>query len=74
MNTPFDISRIHTPQGIFRLKGEQQASPPKLVCRQLEILGSDGWLELRVEDNRTQVLLDALFEPVREHLKPCSLL
>ncbi|WP_256873072.1 hypothetical protein [Shewanella algae] len=40
------------------------------MCRQLEILGSDGWLELRVEDNRTQVLLDALFEPVREHLKP----
>ena len=69
----FEISRIHTHRGIFKVSGEWQSqgatgSPVLESVSQLEMMGTDGWVTLRLEDTAVKALLDELTPVLLFHL------
>ena len=69
----FEISRIHTHRGIFKVSGKWQpqaatGSPVLESISQLEMMGTDGWVALRLEDDAVKVLLDELAPVLLFHL------
>tara|TARA_Y100000588_G_C14143436_1_gene877213 strand:+ start:268 stop:477 length:210 start_codon:yes stop_codon:yes gene_type:complete len=68
MNQTFEISRIHTPLGIFRVSGET-FDQHTLVISQLEIMGTDGWLFLDIRSAQVANLIKQLRPHLQAHLK-----
>ena len=69
----FEISRIHTHRGIFKVCGEWRrqgsAGGPVLESvSELEMMGTDGWVALRLEDDTVKALLDELTPVLLFHL------
>lgn len=73
---PFTITRIHTTHGVFRLKGQiiehdvpsSQSSRLQIDC--LDILGTDGWIILKINDPATETLILSIQDACLQHLKP----
>lgn len=68
MNKTFEISRIHTPLGIFRVSGEV-SDQNDLAISQLEIMGTDGWLFLNIQSGKVVNLIKQLESHLQAHLK-----
>ncbi|NQY64054.1 MAG: hypothetical protein HRT38_10045 [Alteromonadaceae bacterium] len=65
----FTITRLHTKQGIFRLKGMQDNDPPeKIAITKIEILGSDGWVLLDLNHDKIINLIADLHDGIIQHL------
>ncbi|WP_417763785.1 hypothetical protein [Shewanella sp.] len=68
--TTFNISRIHTYAGIFRLSGELTASGNNTVLNYdaAEFMSTDGWCELDLTRAQTQQILERIKPAIIEHL------
>lgn len=62
----FDISRLHTSQGIFQLHGYFSASD--INVEKLSMMGSDGWFELNLEKDNVKALILTLKKEFISHL------
>ena len=63
----FHISRINTPQGIYRVSGSYSVDEPVTIeLSSLEIMGTDGWVQLRLES--VSDLIGSLIPFLRQHL------
>ena len=71
----FNISRLTTEKGIFRIAGSlavnmpNGAVQPPIHITSLEIMSTDGWQALDISADSLQPLLNELTSPVIEHLK-----
>ncbi|MCL1049723.1 hypothetical protein L2755_08830 [Shewanella abyssi] len=71
----FNISRITTAEGIFKISGEASISKPSTTDDQsisitaLEIMSTDGWQALDVSADSVQALIVKLNSPILCHLK-----
>lgn len=68
MNKTFEISRIHTPLGIFRVSGEV-SDQNTMAISQLEIMGTDGWLFLDIQSAKVANLIKQLEPHLLAHLQ-----
>ncbi|WP_138632672.1 hypothetical protein [Pseudoalteromonas phenolica] len=68
MNKTFEISRIHTPLGIFRVSGGV-SEQNDLTISQLKIMGTDGWLFLDIQSTKVTNLIKQLEPHLLAHLK-----
>jgi len=68
MKQSFEISRIHTPLGIFRVSGEV-SDKNALAISQLEIMGTDGWLFLDIQSKKVANLIQQLEPHLLTHLQ-----
>ena len=68
MKQSFEISRIHTPLGIFRVSGEVY-DQNTLAISQLEIMGTDGWLFLNIQSKKFVNLIKQLEPHLLAHLQ-----
>jgi hypothetical protein len=68
MNKTFEISRIHTPLGIFRVSGDV-SDQKALAISQLEIMGTDGWLFLDIQSAKIANLIKQLEPHLQAHLQ-----
>lgn len=67
----FNITRLHTKQGIFRLKGTQGYNQPeKITIKEIEILGTDGWVILDLNNKKVLNLITSLHNEIIQHLYP----
>lgn len=66
----FSISRIHTPSGIFRLKGkvEDMDSQATLTFTHVDIMGTDGWVALDTRASHTLEIIEKIRQDVKAHL------
>ena len=62
----FHVSRIHTPQGIFKVSGYHSQSLQAIKITSLEIMGTDGWIMLAIEASQT--LIEKLVPDLLSHL------
>ncbi|ACJ31299.1 hypothetical protein swp_4663 [Shewanella piezotolerans WP3] len=71
----FNISRLTTEKGIFRIAGQlavkmpNETAQPPIIITSLEIMSTDGWLALDISADSLQPLLNELISLVVEHLK-----
>ncbi|WP_298768824.1 hypothetical protein [uncultured Shewanella sp.] len=67
----FNITRIHTPKGIFKLTGKTVADTgsTKLQVDTLDILGTDGWITLDIYACHTQTLIHLIEDDCLQHLQ-----
>ncbi|WP_299004142.1 hypothetical protein [uncultured Shewanella sp.] len=67
----FNITRIHTPNGIFKLTGKTvtDTGSTKLQIDTLDILGTDGWITLDIKARHTQRLIHLIEADCIEHIK-----
>lgn len=68
MKQSFEISRIHTPLGIFRVSGEV-SDQNTMAISQLEIMGTDGWLFLDIQSAKVANLIKQLEPHLLAHLQ-----
>lgn len=68
MKLSFEISRIHTPLGIFRVSGKV-FDRNDLAISQLEIMGTDGWLFLDIQSKKVVNLIKQLEPHLLAHLQ-----
>ena len=68
MSKTFEISRIHTPFGIFKVSGEVSGQND-LAISQLEIMGTDGWLFLDIQSKKVDNLIKQLEPHLQAHLQ-----
>ena len=68
MKQSVEISRIHTPLGIFRVSGEV-SDQNTMAISQLEIMGTDGWLFLDIQSAKVANLIKQLEPHLLTHLK-----
>ncbi|MBM7074524.1 hypothetical protein JQC92_21315 [Shewanella sp. 202IG2-18] len=66
----FHISRIHTPQGIYRVSGYLSLISNKVEATSLEVMGTDGWVQLAIE--RSQPLISELTPILLSHFRDDS--
>ncbi|MDR8525331.1 hypothetical protein [Shewanella fidelis] len=67
----FSISRLHTSHGIFKLKGVlhfNTQAKAYIFVHQLQIMASDGWIELQIHHPHTQRLIKVLYNDLASHL------
>ncbi|MBY8317885.1 hypothetical protein KW543_19195 [Vibrio fluvialis] len=66
----FEISRIHTSAGIFRLSGYVSISGDRVTLEYhaAEFMGTDGWCELDIESEHVRSILAAIQPELIEHL------
>ncbi|WDE07578.1 hypothetical protein SG34_012220 [Thalassomonas viridans] len=67
----FNISRINTPEGIFRLAGawcRQSGLEEDLKIESIEILGTDGWVALKLSQPQVAALTGKLAPQLLAHL------
>ncbi|MCL1146961.1 hypothetical protein AB4298_04325 [Shewanella sp. 10N.261.52.F9] len=68
----FSISRLNTSLGIVKLKGtsslNEQTNQHRITVSQLEIMGSDGWVELDIYHPNSQKMIKQLEAEVTAHL------
>lgn len=71
----FNISRLTTERGIFRIAGKLTMNMPNSTVQppihitSLEIMGTDGWQALDIIADSLQPLLNELTSLVIEHLQ-----
>ncbi|MCG7500121.1 hypothetical protein MHO82_24980 [Vibrio sp. Of7-15] len=66
----FDITRIETKLGIFRLSGSlaMNTREPSIAYDKVEFMGTDGWCELDTHSNAGQAVLNQIASEIIEHL------
>ncbi|MFT4929393.1 MAG: hypothetical protein ACI8WB_005526 [Phenylobacterium sp.] len=66
----FNITRIHTSQGIFSLSGHWQRDDGDnpLHISQLAMMGTDGWMPLDTKQPAVMAVLNSLMAQFVEHL------
>lgn len=66
----FSISRISTPHGIFQLSGEvaEEAGLLRITYDSVTIMGTDGWVDLALDNIGTNSLLESIFTQVCDHI------
>jgi len=64
----FNISRINTLEGTFKIKGHWQRHPQKIVFIQLEIMSTDGWQVLDLKHQSIIKLIPKIDGFVLQHL------
>ncbi|MGY3572596.1 hypothetical protein [Vibrio paucivorans] len=66
----FNISRINTPIGIFRLSGDisESEQPPTLTYNDAEFMGTDGWVLINTASEHGSSILTQIEPYVLEHL------
>ncbi|WP_133408166.1 hypothetical protein [Parashewanella tropica] len=67
----FNISRINTELGIFRISGHLSAhlvNSEFISYKSLQIMGTDGWISLNVSSNENSQLLSDLKPIILQHL------
>jgi hypothetical protein len=72
----FNISRINTDRGIFRLAGFWQpqqvgstaSTPADIRVDAIAIMCTDGWVELNRHDEKVNKLIDELAYDLHQHL------
>lgn len=68
----FEISRINTKYGIFRVAGEwceKKHRTNDLEISLLEIMSTDGWSELELFSDNSRELINRIKPKLLEHLK-----
>lgn len=63
---PFDISRIHTSQGILQLSGYFSAI--HLSTTTLLMMGTDGWFELDLQQDNVKTLVETVQQEIISYL------
>ena len=56
--TPFELSRLETDQGTFRVTGQFRSTKAEVAG--LSLLSTDGWVELDMAHPNVKPLVDAL--------------
>ena len=70
----FNISRISTKLGTFRVSGQRCCDKgAKLKVESIEVMGTDGWVLLDHTSERVMVLIDDLTPELQAHLRVKSL-
>ncbi|TMO80304.1 hypothetical protein CWC16_08400 [Pseudoalteromonas sp. S3776] len=67
----FNISRINTDFGIFRVSGDWCFKSPKvesITLKSIEVLGTDGWVLLDKTSERNSQLIENLLPLLLSHL------
>ncbi|KZN35214.1 hypothetical protein N480_19410 [Pseudoalteromonas luteoviolacea S2607] len=65
----FHITRLQTRIGTLRLTGALGCSPSvPIIYHKVEIMGTDGWLELDLSSNSVKHALTQIEHTVLEHL------
>lgn len=66
----FCISRINTPQGIFKLTGRRAIVGSQTVIHYqgAKFMSTDGWVELDLDSSKAKQVLDKIETVVIEHL------
>lgn len=66
----FEISRIETKLGIFRLSGlfTIHIGEPDVTYDKVEFMSTDGWCELDIHSNAGQAILKQIASDIIEHL------
>jgi len=64
----FEISRIHTKSGIFRLSGILE-NGDSLRFKTVELMGTDGWRNFDFESSSGQTLMSEIREELLDFLK-----
>ncbi|MBQ4810877.1 hypothetical protein J8M20_05995 [Pseudoalteromonas luteoviolacea] len=67
---PFHITRLKTSIGILRLTGELGNSQLRggIIYHKVEVMGTDGWLELDLSSNSVKNALTQIEHVVLAHL------
>ncbi|WOT05507.1 hypothetical protein [Shewanella youngdeokensis] len=68
----FNISRITTPKGIFRLAGIADNTPNAttlISVTSLDILSTDGWQALAVSTDSVQAIIQSIQLQIIDHLQ-----
>ena len=68
---PFNISRINTDKGIFRISGLYEPSNnfnEELVVNSIEVMGTDGWVMLNQSSSEVIQLINNLAPTLLNHL------
>jgi len=70
----FSISRVHTTKGIFRASGEwantgHDKNENMLIILTLDVMSTDGWVELDIQQHKTQALIAGLRVELIQHLQ-----
>lgn len=66
----FEISRIHTHSGIFRLSGQlfSTGCESRVAFKKVEFMGTDGWRNLDLESTSGKEILAKIRSEVISHL------
>ncbi|GLP95138.1 hypothetical protein [Paraferrimonas sedimenticola] len=69
--TPFEISRIETKSGTYRLAGHYDLSGKSLSVEftSAEFMGTDGWVAIAVNSKKGQKRLQGIMPDVLLHLE-----
>ncbi len=67
----FNISRLHTDCGIFKLSGtvHRSARPQQIAYQQAFFMGTDGWCALDLSNPHAVALLAKIQPQVLQHLQ-----
>ncbi|MBQ4800205.1 hypothetical protein J8L73_13835 [Pseudoalteromonas sp. MMG006] len=68
----FNISRINTDFGIFRVSGDRCLNKPEiesLTIKSIEVMGTDGWVVLNTTSESNSQLINNLQTLLLAHLK-----
>lgn len=67
----FNVSRIHTDFGIFKVSGEWSVKKniaENIKIHSIEVMGTDGWVLLEPSHNRSAELISKLQPLLLSHL------
>lgn len=64
----FNISRLNTPEGIFKVEGQWHAPHQKIIVSQLEIMSTDGWQILDLKHDTIISLISLVENYIYQHL------
>ncbi len=69
--TPFDISRLETKSGTYKIKGSYDLSGKSLNFdfESLAMMGTDGWVELNPDSKAGKRQLQAIMPDLLSHLE-----
>lgn len=68
----FTISRINTVKGIFKIKGVWHRSSKKIMFTELEIMSTDGWQPLDIDNLAVITLINLIKDNILQHLMLCE--
>ncbi|NRA72724.1 MAG: hypothetical protein HRU24_17085 [Gammaproteobacteria bacterium] len=68
----FNVSRINTDFGIFRVSGDWWFNQPEVESiniKSIEVMGTDGWVSLNKTSERNSQLINNLLPLLLSHLR-----
>lgn len=68
----FNISRLNTRSGIVKLSGKYCPDVGEIKAERFDIMGTDGWVRLDLENDQTLKLLADIHHEVFHHLNSRS--